>query len=1154
MRLAVPLIAAALAFGCSFSFERGSDLGPGDIAGQAVSEVGAPLPFARLQIDGTSRVVLADRNGEFVVRGLPAGTWVIRASHDFNGDGLPERAGVRAAQLRESGGQTGFLVIGQVTLDVIAKATGLVRDQDGNPVEGAKVVVVRSTEVEPELFLEGGVEQLTSTDAGGAFIFPALAAGDVTFKAFLEQGPGSFLSSEPVTVSLEPGDDSDLPLATLVIDRDADTERQVQIDLLPPPVGDDVKVILTAPGALPDNADLADFNAGLVQAGGPSVSFAAVPVGIYDVHLVTSAGARGLLCGQAPATPGPLLEVWGAVELGDDACVVGAAGDRDCDADGQPGLPLDGDGPDLDIWTACAPACATGFGGAGANPTCETAEGVFDCDDDGDGQPDVTEPFLCTTRCAGHDTDGDNVCQYLDPFPQCASNDPADPACTTDQGPSFVQPPVRPEYGGPPVDVPDAGPGDAGVDAGPGDGGVVDLPDLQNNVLPHFAAAPTWGKFLQVDATGAPVDAACDEGLLSHASQCIHGAERLSVPVPELASCTGVTVRDGLDAFDWRCVEANTVELHSTGLKDGRGLQDLINFAGPAFEPNQITVDIDGVPTFETPLRTWWGNGFGFANGGLVFGDDAADTIFLVTAPVDQSTWTLDADGAALVVAPGVSLRHFDGAAGGGFGVVTLEGNRNWFEGDLDLASVGQTGIQMQVGALQTLRNVSFIIAEDQPAIVTQAATALRFTDIFIDGGRPLDVSATGGVLVERMTVVNGLGPVRFGGDNHLVRDLFVANDASGSVAGLQVDSVNSVFQNVHVANVDATALALNGSNNIFQNLAAGHAGATAVDVSGDSNLIHHAIAYGATNGFFFQGNGNSLTGSLALGNTTGLEVSAGFGHFTADFASAGGTTAISISGTSASNLFGGRLWVEGTTCSVTSTGNARGLIDGTCTDDGSPFSVSYTGESSDAELHPQISAAGIVGGELAVDDAVNPDDTNGARLFDDIQDFSSFERGLRAWGAPGVFPTSRGRCQSGQTCNIYDLNLVAGDTGDPNATGVGVAGPVAIGTYALPGDVESVFWQGFAASQAECEATHRGSIFDGKGGCDSDYIRDTVEVLGDDRGNDDGLCNTGEACIFNPNLGPYAGHGAVVLEQDPFDAAPVTNVRLLRFENLLGF
>jgi hypothetical protein len=46
---------------------------------------------------------------------------------------------------------------------------------------------------------------------------------------------------------------------------------------------------------------------------------------------------------------------------------------------------------------------------------------------------------------------------------------------------------------------------------------------------------------------------------------------------------------------------------------------------------------------------------------------------------------------------------------------------------------------------------------------------------------------------------------------------------------------------------------------------------------------------------------------------------------------------------------------------------------------------------------------------------------------------------------------------------------------------------------------------------------------------CESTYLHPAIEIMDDSIGNDNGLCESFETCIFNPNIGVYTGHGNLV-------------------------
>lgn len=140
---------------------------------------------------------------------------------------------------------------------------------------------------------------------------------------------------------------------------------------------------------------------------------------------------------------------------------------RDCDRDGLVGLPVFPElgGPSdltIDIWTQCSVQCEQLWGSALARASCRHDEGIFDCDDDGDGQPDVTEEQACYGIGKGTDHDGDGLCSVADPFPFCDANRAE--TCAADV--LVFSPRVPEAYGGVAVNDGDGGQAEDGPDGG----------------------------------------------------------------------------------------------------------------------------------------------------------------------------------------------------------------------------------------------------------------------------------------------------------------------------------------------------------------------------------------------------------------------------------------------------------------------------------------------------------------------------------------------------------------------------------------------------------------------------------------------------------------------------------------------------------------
>ncbi|RME90249.1 MAG: hypothetical protein D6767_07155 [Candidatus Hydrogenedentota bacterium] len=69
----------------------------------------------------------------------------------------------------------------------------------------------------------------------------------------------------------------------------------------------------------------------------------------------------------------------------------------------------------------------------------------------------------------------------------------------------------------------------------------------------------------------------------------------------------------------------------------------------------------------------------------------------------------------------------------------------------------------------------------------------------------------------------------------------------------------------------------------------------------------------------------------------------------------------------------------------------------------------------------------------------------------------------------------------------------------------------------------------GSGTSQTDCDTKfpHAKSKYNA-GNCETTYLYPAIEILDDNIGNDNGLCESNETCLHNPNIGAYAGHGTL--------------------------
>jgi hypothetical protein len=191
----------------------------------------------------------------------------------------------------------------------------------------------------------------------------------------------------------------------------------------------------------------------------------------------------------------------------------------------------------------------------------------------------------------------------------------------------------------------------------------------------------------------------------------------------------------------------------------------------------------------------------------------------------------------------------------------------------------------------------------------------------------------------------------------------------------------------------------------------------------------------------------------------------------------------------------------------------------------------------SDALLSTGVNVAASLVGKVITDDPQNSSDTSGTAAFDTLTDWTHFAAPLRGWGVDGnAFPDAgnRGRCVSGATCRIWDWNLAGGDSVLRTAL-----------SHPTGNDILKHRWT--PSSQSACQ-TVIGAAWDSAAGrCTSTFLRHAREIFGI-RGNDNALCESGETCLYAPNIGAYQGHGSLV-SAGTFTAGTLSGIELLRYD-----
>lgn len=450
--------------GC-FQLDRTQGIAPGDIAGRAVRvDLDEGAAFVKVSTVGTSLLRSGDADGAFGVSGLPSGRFDLRLIDDKNGDGWTDRGAIATGILAaQPDGRAGFVLLGDVNLagsfGLRGQALQLAAVVADPPVPVGADFVVRVYALRGSCLpitddvvvntgggacgadditnrVELGNDGETAADSLGAWQLTRLQAGTVDLVALLfalkpDGSVGAVVDVEGPTPFVGVADGNAEPRTdgpTFVFDGVPMDSATVQL-LFTPDVAAGAFAVFAPPGTVVGSCEVARSTVApaIVTdiAAGNAAIVGDLPPGPYDV-VVCSGTRRGALIGPValPTADDALPAQWPVLLLAGDPCPDGVDV-RDCDSDGRPALPLSRIA-DLRVECAasCFPAGAVGdsIGANLGDRTCSVGTETFDCDDDADGQPDVTEPTLCIGIGRGTDLDGDGLCSTSDPFPHCAAN------------------------------------------------------------------------------------------------------------------------------------------------------------------------------------------------------------------------------------------------------------------------------------------------------------------------------------------------------------------------------------------------------------------------------------------------------------------------------------------------------------------------------------------------------------------------------------------------------------------------------------------------------------------------------------------------------------------------------------------------------------
>ena len=656
--------------------------------------------------------------------------------------------------------------------------------------------------------------------------------------------------------------------------------------------------------------------------------------------------------------------------------------------------------------------------------------------------------------------------------------------------------------------------------------------DVAPIVEPLYATnGSNWNDYVKFPSTAAEkyssALAPCPAGALDYRG-CLNGGEYKKVVLHGITSCTGLTgISDDEGWFDWEaCTIPNvgdSATFISKGLKPWLGLKTVLNSSG--FKQNRIMVSGNSM---RSNYAQWWSNPVVIlaSNTTSVQILNSIGTIYVVPSFQYHHGFNIDADKISLVTLDGASINYQTtqtGAAantcdtngefaGASSRCLIAAGSQKylWIEvhtssdfgsndahygmylyeithsrindsaisksawGNVYIAS-SRKNLFSRLLSFRSQGSGLYLDTSDHNKFETLRVHSSSSEGIFLNGAQ---INTFGDVISTNNV---GYGFYLSASHQNKIRELKTFNNSSGLF--VISSNENSITDFLGVGN-EYSGIYMSGAdrNNIVQATIAQNSDVGTHLYNSSENIFHHLISSANLYGVrIYQGTQNTFTQLVATNNSA---------------------YAVSIESTNSNRFAGNFLTDSSGSCSWDTLGSDQGLGVGCIPTTSSTANVVF-GKDLSATFFP-----------ITSDDTINQSDaTGGLAMHDSISDLDryNFQHPYRSWGHQGTtaFATSMGRCISGQTCKIWDWSLNGIDTMIQNRSGDGV-NP----NTAFPN-----------ASSGACPAQVHGNITATSiRSAANTYLLNAIEVMYDAFGNDNGLCENGEKCMYAPHYGAYQG------------------------------
>jgi hypothetical protein len=599
-----------------------------------------------------------------------------------------------------------------------------------------------------------------------------------------------------------------------------------------------------------------------------------------------------------------------------------------------------------------------------------------------------------------------------------------------------------------------------------------------------------WNDYVLPDGSVCPHTG---QGAEQFHDACLHGAELLIARLPGETSCADLEISDEIDALQWKCREDQGVTLYTRGLRPDATLASLLE--PDAWKPNRLTVRRKGTLLYTSAPAAWWTNPV------VPLPDNSDTNVATLDQPstiytLAQSDWTTG----YFVTAPGIAVVTLDDSVLSFSGTANncdtppapgldstciiatdLAVERLWFEGTFSGGAPARADVAMFLNeaTFPVVRHVrAFQFTSDAVQLyLTEGALVDELVSMNNDGAGLTDVYS--GYAIERDIVVannNSMGMLVTDGGPWRLTNIVAVNNAAD---GIQFDfNALGVLANVIVAH--------NGFNGLRW---------TQVDLQ--QAVTNRVLSVNNNSDGIIIGSmyDNSLTHTVSLNNALGINTTnMGSGNRFAQLVNAhNGVYGLRSANFSSSTYSGQLLFGNNFTADCIETGIATNPgIDSACN-----------------------SAASLsLGNDLGATFVGPTTRTTTGQLVKDW-----FEPPFTIWARDGspLVAGIRGPCGATETCRAWDFSLAATDTVLRGRASVEPFVPGAACPAAVHGD------------RVMRDPTGNCPDPNWAGSCNRTFLIDAVERDDDYVGNDDGLCESNEDCIYAPNFGLDHGSGSLV-------------------------